>query len=839
MTRWLLYLLGIDASRLPPHAGTELVWLHAPGSWALFLFLAVVLGVVWGVFQVYKRESGGCAPRQRAMLAALRAGVLVLLAILFLGPALAVFQRHVIQPSVLVLLDDSLSMSIKDRYGDAGEAAHVAAALNEDIPAVRASRLSRADLVNRLLARHGGAFLEDLARHGRVQVMTFSNRVNLVKSLPPQTGGAGAPTVQPVAQAAGGGPLVLKPTGPATNLGRAIRDALKSVAGNPVAGIVLVTDGQNTESDDPLAAADQAGAQKVPIFPIGVGDPTLPRNVRVADLWARDTVWRDDPFQLEAVIQGQGLGDQPLDLELVQQPADASGSAGAGQVVARRTVRLPAGQNQITTSFEYRPHETGRFVYTVRVAPLAGESSTQDNVSRPVTVNVVSQAARVLLISGVASWDYQDLKNLLLRDKSINLSCWLQSLDLDVAQDGRTVINHLPDTPADLFKYDVVLMLDPNPSPVYDPLELRPQWIDLLKSFVKDHGGGFLFAAGPRYTAQLLSYRLTSGLMDLLPVSFDSSQTLDVESLTTLHIRPWPMQLTPDGYDHPITRFDPDGAVNRRLWESLPGVYWSFPARMAKPGAHTLLQHTDPALRTSDGARPLLVSGQYGAGRTVYLGIDSTWRWRSVGHDSEYFDKFWIQTVRYLVEGRRLGGARRGVLATDNEVYTLGAPVHITARLYDQAFQPLKEPRVQAALAVGGRGPVAVDLHPVANRPGAYEASVLATHLGTNELSLVLPGEPGSAPVRLVRTFTVELPRIEFNDPRLNKPLLQEIARHSGGRYLDIDQAMTVPGLIPDRRETTIIRGEPIALWDSPTLLAILVGLLAAEWTLRKRNKLL
>ena len=70
-------------------------------------------------------------------------------------------------------------------------------------------------------------------------------------------------------------------------------------------------------------------------------------------------------------------------------------------------------------------------------------------------------------------------------------------------------------------------------------------------------------------------------------------------------------------------------------------------------------------MRYSRTTRPLLVSGQYGGGRTIFFGFDGTWRWRPAGRNAEYFNRFWLQTVRFLVEGR-------AVLADRDQIGLLG-----------------------------------------------------------------------------------------------------------------------------------------------------------------------
>ena len=127
----------------------------------------------------------------------------------------------------------------------------------------------------------------------------------------------------------------------------------------------------------------------------------------------------------------------------------------------------------------------------------------------------------------------------------------------------------------------------------------------------------------------------------------------------------------------------------------------------------------------------------------------------------------------------------------------------------------------------------------IAGKPGQYEGSVVAAHLGVSDLEIALPDERGGRPVRVGKQITVEMPRIEFADPRLARPLLVEIAGRSGGRYFGLHEAHELPGAVPERSESITVREKPRELWDTVHLLGLLALLLTVEWALRKRFRLL
>jgi len=834
---WVLELLGFDMSRIPPDARTEFMFTNAPQSWRVFLLVAIVAAIVYLVMYLYRREIDTCPRGVRVLLGMLRTATLLVLALVFLGPALAVSQKRTVQPYVVLLLDDSQSMSIPDRYLEERSIAPLVAATGRSADQLRSAKPTRAGIVDELLAKDDGALVRGLSSRGKLRVFTYSNKttpLDTKRSSKPGVNPANQPSPGEDARAADFKLPPLKPIGQGTLTAKAIREALKSLSGNPVAGIVIISDGQDTaRDDDPLAAADAAAGQKSPIFTIGVGDPSKPRNLRVSDVYADEQVWQGDPFEIQAAVSGAGLDQSEFEVELVEQPLAADGSArGASRALEQRRVSLPAEGGRQALVFKHKPKTDGQFSYSVRVPVQTGELLDSDN-EKSVKVKVLKEQARVLLIAGGPSWEYRLVSGLYTRDPTINLSCWLQSMDVDMAQEGDTPITKLPYTFDQLNKYDLVMMFDPDPS------DFNDEWSATLKRFLGEHAGGFLYIAGPKYASRFLVDSKTRGIRELLPVRLGDAVSIETDSLTAKNSREWPLAVVPANLDHPIMRFDTELQANKTQWERMPGIYWSFPALDPKPAARLLVEHSDPNLRRSHGARPLLVSGQFGSGRTVYMGFNGTWRWRQLGKDAEFFNKYWIQMCRYLVEGKLLVSKRRGTLETGGEKFHVGDNVPITARLFDPSFQPLDAKLIQAELKAAKSAPIRVELRPVRGLPGQFEGSVTAMQLGMNELAVSLSGDKAEETVRVTKQFEVELPRVEFEDTRLNKALLVDLATRSGGKYFEIDQVGDIPALVPDRQETIVVAGKPAELWDSSRLLILLVVLLTVEWGVRKRFKLM
>ncbi len=912
VNEWWRWILGLDEAQWSGDAQREFVWLHAPGPWTGWLMVLVVSVLVAGVFVMYRREATHCSRGLRRMLAGLRAGVIVMLAVVWMGPAVGVYQRQVIEPVILVLVDDSASMSVKDRYvvkeGDEAGLMLVSSAKGVSAEGGASRLIARREVVQGLLSGEKG-LVEQLAEHGRVQVRLFADRLGVVGGLGDEKetgttrGGQGVNN----AEGKGGlrgeeetGPkghgvngLEMRAEGVATDVAGAVREAMREAGGGPVAAVVLVSDGQVTAGDDPRNVARQLGGRLggrsgvgsenegkkgmgvgVPMLVVGVGDAEQARRVRVAEVWARETVWRGDPFTVDAQLVMSGDEAQTVIAELWKQSADEPEQA--ARKVATETVQAIGGvteaggdvrgggqgARQVNVSFRVSAEQAGRFKYWVKLPSVSGSEGGEELMgddaggaeSMGATVEVVEEAAKVLLVAGGPGWDFQAVKNLWLRDRSVQLSVWLQSLAGALPQEGTLRIEKLPSTMEELFAYDLVVLMDPMFSATAsgDGRAIDGEWLELLGKWVGEQGGGLLFAAGPMYTGKWIQQPGAQGLRAMLPVSFAMEQALDLEGLVRPATRPWPMRFTADAADHPVLRLastgggdvGSEGGVSgsegrRRGIEGAAGLYWSFPAQAVRPGARGLIEHSDPAVRGSEGQRPILAAGQYGPGRTLYLGIDSTWRWRSLGHDSEYFDRFWMQCLRYLVEGRRLTGARRGNITLSAERFSVGANVTITARLMDAMYAPMREPTVKAMLQAAGSEPVEVVMRAVEGREGQYEANVTLRRLGVHRLVIDLGTDARGQTVEVSRQLTVEPSRVEFVDIRMNRDLLSDVAKLSGGRFFEVNEVGEVAGYVPERRQVRMIAGRPVALWDGWWTVLVLVTLLAVEWMVRKRQRML
>lgn len=816
----LLSLLGFDTSKIPENSELSFEFSHLPASWGVFVLIALALALLILSFSLYRRELKSCPLWAKRFLAVLRTATLLLLLAILLGPSVKFTSVRTLRPVVPILRDASESMNIADSYpGSQGQA--VARLTGQPADA----KVSRADLVNALLSKQT---MQALEAKGRPRVFDFADRVVESEPLPQPAKQPDQPSEPATLEFP-----KLSAKGPTTDLGRAINEGLSE---RLTSGIVLLTDGQHNGSSDLAEIATQAKQREIPLLIVGLGDPERPRNLQVTDIYADPQVWKNDPFEIQAVLRSQGVGAQPVEVHLVEIiPSQEANGTPTEKELETKNVELSEDGGQVRLSFTHKPETPGQRFYTLRAKPLENETKLDDNQPpAPVQVKVLDDKARVLMIAGGPNWEYRALTKLFMREENIDLSCWLQTLEEGRQQQGDTPITVLPSTQEELFRYDLILLLDPDPS------ELDETWSQLASRFVKEHSGGLLYMAGPIFGGQFLSHASTKSLSEILPVTFGDLGGMEVQGLLTSHNRPWPMTVVTANIDQPIMRFYSESEENLSRWSKLPGVYWSFPAAEPKPGARVLIEHSDPTLRRRDISRPLLVTGQYGSGRTTYLGFDGTWRWRTAGYDGEFFKRFWIQATRFLMEGRAISGKRRGLIETSRFRYQIGDRVALSARLKKANFDPLEEETVKGTLEIAGEeGTREISFQKMANRPGEYEAAVTASQQGNHTIKIHLPGATATEEALIESSFSVTLPIQETQSTWLDKPGLMELAALSGGRYFDLDQADQLAASVPDRLRRLETPSPLVPLWDTGRVLALLVGLLGLEWALRKGFKLL
>ena len=206
----------------------------------------------------------------------------------------------------------------------------------------------------------------------------------------------------------------------------------------------------------------------------------------------------------------------------------------------------------------------------------------------------------------------------------------------------------------------------------------------------------------------------------------------------------------------------------------------------------------------------------------------------------EYFDGFWARLIDRVGRGKALGGRYPFTLSSDKNVYRTGDRVMIRAKAIDSSEGAGAVGDLRGEIELAGQSPVPLEMEPVADQPGSAEAAYTANEAGTYSVR-ILPGninaggDPAVRPATL--NFRVETAHNELDRPKLDRALLEDLARASGGSVLGVENFEQIPTAFKIKQvaRTLEYRDE---LWDAPILFGSLMCFLTLEWLLRKRSRM-
>jgi len=773
LPHWLQRLLGIDTG---PGEGTVWSIVHA-WPWPPWLTLLVAAGAVALVVGIYLREGRQASRRYRLALAAVRIALVALVLLMIAQVSLALKRTGL--PYVAVLLDDSLSMTIADRYDD-------------HAPASPAGRATRWDLARRLLLEDDAALLSAIEANYKlrlyyltgVQASGASNVAELVEEL--QTA---------------------EPHGENTRLGAAVRGALDDLRGTAPAAIILLSDGINTDGPPLAEAAAYAHRKGVPLFTVALGSDQPVRDLKLSDLLVDPVVFVDDLVTLEAKLGGTGYEGKKVAVVLRQQ--------GKPEVLARTEVTLAPEGQQVRLTF--RPDQVGQFQYVVEVEPQKDEIQTENNRQQR-QVEVRKEKIRVLLVQAYPNYEFRYLRNMLARDKTIELHTVLQDADVQYADQDATALRVFPVRRDELFAYDVIILGDANPS------LLGPSSLQDLADFVDQpgKGGALIVIAGPRYIPAALR---GTPLARLLPIDLRALVVPDPNKPLTTGVVIQPTEL---GLNSSPMQLGDTPEETLAIWRQLPPVYW-FVEAPAKPAAHVLAEH--PTRTTADGRQrlPMIVRQYIGAGKVVFQATDETWRWRYRLGDV-LFSRYWVQMIRYLSRSKLAGAGESATLSTDRREYKQGEAVRLRVRFTDERLAPPEDDGVTVVVEQEGRQTRRVQLHRSGDR-GMFEGLLGQLPIGNFHAWIAVPTMAGRAPAV---DFAVLAPPGEFEHVQTDTAALQQAAKETEGRYYTLQTASRLLADLPVGRQIAIQSLPPKPLWNTWPVLALFLGLLVSEWILRK-----
>jgi uncharacterized membrane protein len=724
------------------------------------LFVAVAAAAV--AVLTYRTAAERVKPRDRMILAGLRVALIALIAVCLFRPVLAVKAAVEQQNFVGVLLDDSRSMKIADHDGN-----------------------PRAGLVRQEFGSPERGLIKTLSDRFMVRTFRFSTAASRVDAEDDLTF-----------------------SGAQTRLGVALDGARQELAGLPLAGLVVVTDGADTAEDALGKSLLGLRSQGVPVFTIGVGRETLSRDIQIGRVSTPRFALKGTTLMIDVLISQTGFSGQTVTLDVEDD----------GRIVGSQQVKLPDDGSAATARVRFSVADAGPRVFRFRVAPQEGELVVENN-TREAMIDVRDRREKILYFQGEPRHDVGFLLRAVANDPNLQVVLLQRTADNKFYR--RNIDNPdeltagFPKTREELFSYRGVILGS------IEAGAFTGDQLQMLAEFVDRRGGGLMMLGGARSFSEG-GYAGTA-VGDVLPLVLDPGQRNP--QLARLMVKP-----TRAGSAHGVTQIAENEAASAQKWEFLstlePRVTTLNSAIAIKPAATVLLTGTDEAR----GERPVLAYQRYGRGKAFAFTLQDSWLWQmhaAISVEDMTHEFLWRQLLRALVDG-----VPDVVEPQLTDRVEPGEPITLRADIVDKGFLELNDASVMAHVTRPDGTVVDVPMQWSGERSGEYIATVPTVGEGSYEARIEASrgGDVLGTSLANVRAAPGDA---EYFDATMHATTLRRIADETGGRFYTPE---TMQGLAEDLRYTGrgVTTVEERELWHLPIVFILLIGLLSAEWAYRR-----
>lgn len=734
-----------------------------PLPWLVPLSLVLL---AWSVWHAWKSGSSLPFPL-RAITTSLRAVVVSSLCLILANPGRWTLPTHHNPPPWLVLVDSSASMK---------QAVLPGTSRADDAKSVAEAAESRA------------------------------KSLSLPLSLQPF-----AATLQPACQAN----ALPAPTGLSSrlipSLTRAIQDA--AAAGSPPAAVLLISDGRQSDPCPPEdfdALTLLARSYQTPIHTIAIGTETPPADLTLIQPRASFTAFPGQLLHIPFALQASNLPASRTTVRLL----DASGNQ-----LSSTQIDLSPGQTATAQFNLTAPSESTR--WSIEIPPVPGEIRSANNRSS-FSIRIISSKTRVFLAEGAPYWDSKFLAQLLRQQphieiRSVHRLSEQRYFRIDSGSTRQPESSHpvFPETIDEMRQYDVVI-LGKNTDPF-----LTPERVELLRSYVRDHGGALLFSRGKPTTAQI------EALEPLEPVGWASSSISE-------------FRLTPNSEGSAAGLFGAAlPAPEAALWSSLPPLKDARSVSFVKPFTRVLADALPISASSPAHPTPALLVRRYGLGVTALVNGDGLWKWDFFPEARELgncYEDFWVQLIQWTTAYSEFLPGQDFSLHLPSLQIPQGGSSNLSLSYRGPA--PIPTPSLLITHPDGSSSKLSPAMLQDASGRPQWRTSFTADSPGNWSIQVVDPRpSPPQAPALML---SVPAPTNETEDLSPDPDLLKSLALATGGTFLRPAEFRDFARIHLQPRAAAEVNGSAVwsPSWNHPGILSAICLALAAEWFLRRRNGL-
>ncbi|MEM7393949.1 MAG: hypothetical protein AAF492_16545, partial [Verrucomicrobiota bacterium] len=436
------------------------IYLRHHWIWAILLLIGAIVFSIY----MYRSETELTEARRKVMSVCQAIGALLII-IMLVQPVMRMEIERPLRKTLLVLTDTSTSMGIQDERKEVEDIEEAAKALRKrplteqvmkDTALSMAKEISgatRLDLAKAALTHPEIDLAGKLGESYQFRYFSFDDNLEPVA-------GEGE-TTNWLNEAEADGEI--------SRVGTAIEEAVARHTGQPIGGVIVLSDFTWIKGRDPSDVARNLKERDIPVYtvPIGLEEPP---DVHVRKLIAPEVVFTGDDVPLRVQIDSHGFAGRTVELSLSVDD----------DVVVEQSFELAGGSQFEEMMFAPR-RKGGEALLKVAVADVGGETTLENN-SIDHEVEILDEKIKVLYIEGSPRWEYRYLRWVLLRDQRLDVKFLMTEGDPALANASPFYIQKFPEAPEDLLQQDLVIIGDVPAS------KFTPAHMTMLEKLVKEHG---------------------------------------------------------------------------------------------------------------------------------------------------------------------------------------------------------------------------------------------------------------------------------------------------------------------------------------------------------------
>lgn len=699
-------------------------------SGPLFILIAGIILIVYSWY-IYRFTIPAVSLFMRTFLFVIRAFIIVLLLLLILEPRISIRYNEKEEPVNFLFIDNSASLSVKESLNRSGQLKTLAEKVENEY----------------------GANLKSFM-FGIKPVETDKEKETVVDFKEPLT-----------------------------NFYKIFKliDSMKVKRGS----VIIASDGIVSDGNEPVYEAEKIG---LPVFTIGIGDTSSPKDLLVKDISYNQFIYSGTGTVIEAVLINEGYAEGNTKISLYEDDR---------LIQSKDALLSPGGLNII--SFDYNPETPGEKKMRVTVSGMPDEQNISNN-TRTFFLNVLKNRIRIALVAGSPSPDLSAISTILSWNRNLSVSKIIQV----------------------------------GPDKFWEKLNLA----------VIDSADILLLAAFPgRNTPAELSGKIFSSIQRKKPFLIIVTPDTEISKLkqyeedlpfTIRKIIEEKIPVQPEIVQENFNQIFSGLSSRQNIWRTLAPVSRTGSEIIAKDGSEILLNSIIRNIQTNS---PLMIARNIAGYRSVAILAGDLWRWQlGMSNDNPLFlQGFFNDIIKWL----NISGTKdQFAIRTDKKVYSRGERADFTAELYDQTFSPVNSAEIKLSVK---RGTFNSDITLTRVNNGVYRGSLELNEDGDYSFDAEAIYDGVRIKSNLGR-FSVSTGETELLNTKMNTNLLRSLADISGGEYYPIDNyegLFDKLKLINSAAESEKPVYSEYSLRMNEWIMVIIICLFALEWFLRKRSGML